>query len=104
MKNLVIFIIFVIFLLPCYTFSQKYPIHGKTLPLLYQSAKTWASEARSKLAELDLQEASVPEEVRNLLEKTITELRALNGKYPTDNEGQRASFDVAVILEEKRDF
>lgn len=82
------------------TFSQKYPIHGKTLPLLYQSAKTWASEARSKLADSDLQEASVPEEVSNLLEKTITELRALNGKYPTDNEGQRAIFDVAVILEE----
>ena len=81
-------------------FSQKYPIHGKTLPLLYQSAKTWAAEARSKMEGVNNRKSATADEWTNLFEMTIAELRALNGKYPSANEGQKALFDVGVILEE----
>ena len=80
-------------------FSQKYPIHRKTLSLLYRSAHTWAREARKNLENPD-SSASSEEQTGKLFERTIEALRALNGKYPSANQGQRALFDVGVILEE----
>ncbi|OUU23187.1 MAG: hypothetical protein CBC13_06205 [Planctomycetia bacterium TMED53] len=81
-------------------FSLKYPIHAKTLRLLYLSARTYAQEARQQREESSDTSPAPSEEVSRLFNRTLSELRALNGKYPSTTEGQRALFDVGRILEE----
>lgn len=77
-------------------FSQRYPIHPKTLPLLYQSAMSFAREARHQREESTVED---PLSGTPLFESTLSSLRALNGKYPSTAEGQRALLDIGMVYE-----